>query len=91
MTGARCTATIHPADAVLRGRRKLWALGVAGLVATLARLGVDDSPATVRKAIARGDFDPLDPLDVAAWLCSRAGEHWIADRLRKLGDRTMTP
>lgn len=85
--GSRCTAIIHPADAALRGRRKLWAIGAAGLVATLARLGVEASPATVRKAIARGDLDPLDPLDVAAWLCAKAGEHWIADRLRTLGGK----
>ena len=83
----RCTATIHPADAGVRGRRRLWAFGVLGLVSTLARLGVACSPNAVRKALARCELDPLDALGVAAWICSRAGEPDLAERLLALGGR----
>lgn len=80
--GTVCTATIHPADAKVRGTRRLWARGVRALA-----LDSDCSEVVVRKALASGELDPLDLLGSSAWVCSRLGDHETAARLRALKGR----
>jgi hypothetical protein len=84
---ARVWATVHPADAGIKGKRRLWAVGFEGIAATIRKLGGECSTRVVREAVARGALDMLDPLSVAGFIAKRLGDHETAARLRGLGRR----